>query len=101
MATRIRQTLDYTDTVAATAKSLTDLGYTATNVKNARSLTVTSDVAVRYLTAGTPTASYGHIVPADETVTFSGGGTFFDSVQFVSTTGTATLTLTLGTFGEA
>lgn len=101
MATRTRQTLDYSDAVSSTAKSLTDLGYTATNVKNARSLTVTSDVAVRYLTAGTPTASFGHLVPANETIIFSGGEMLFDDVQFISTTGTATLTMTLETFAEA
>lgn len=97
MATLTRQTLDYSDT----ATGLTGLGFTATHVKNARSLTITSDTAIRYLTAGTPTASYGHYIAANETTTFDGGGSFFEDVTFISTSGTANLTLTLETYSES
>ena len=81
-------------TVSSTAVSLQTIGFSAAQVAGAESLTVSGDTVIRYLTDQTPTATFGHIIPAGETVEFVGGD--FADVEFIRGSGVdsvATFTL--------
>lgn len=78
---------------AVTAESLADMGATASQIANADLLTITADAATSYLVGSTPTATWGHVLKADETTEFATGD--FASMNFISQSGTANLTVTI------
>jgi hypothetical protein len=81
-------------TVSLTAVSLQTIGFSAAQVAGAQSLAVTGDTVIRYLGDQTPTATFGHIIAAGETVEFIGGD--FADMEFIRGSGTdsvATFTL--------
>ena len=96
MATRTRNTIDQSVSISATAVSLEDLGFTASQVRGSRGLAVTVDNPVRYLTAGTPTASFGHYIPANETTHFTGGSA--GDLRFIAVSSAGAGVITLDTF---
>lgn len=84
--------------VADSAVGLSSWGYTSAQIAGAQSLTIVADQPVRYLTTGTPTATYGLILPADQVVELKDD---ISSLQFIRETGTsANVTLELDTFIE-
>lgn len=85
--------------VADTAVGLSSWGFTAAQIAGAVSLTITTDEPVRYLTTGTPTATYGHILQANTTSELQDD---VASIQFIRESATsANITLELDTFYEA
>ena len=84
--------------VADTAVGLSSWGFTAAQIAGAQSLVITADQPIRYLTSGTPTTTFGHIIPADESFELKGD---IASVLIIRETATsANVTLELDTFEE-
>jgi len=84
--------------VADTAVGLSSWGYTAAQIAGAQSLVITADEPIRYLTSGTPTATYGHIIQANETSILKDD---VAAVQIIrESASSANVTLELDTFEE-
>lgn len=88
------------DTVSTTALSLSDAGYSAAQIAGAYRLEVSASQPCRYLFGATPTATYGHIIEADqEPVVFDNED--FDSFSIIREGGSdAQVTYVLSTFVE-
>lgn len=89
-----------TVSVSSTALSFSDMGFTDDEIKQADSAHVSVfGNSVRYWYNGdVPTASTGHPIPQDGERIIRGQRNI-KNIQFISTSGTATLAITLGTFG--
>jgi hypothetical protein len=85
-----------TTVTTSTAKSITDLGFTAAQVKGASSLIVTCDTSdLRYRVDGTnPTSSVGHIIRLTVTTQFDED---FGVIKVIGRTATANVTAELVT----
>jgi len=91
---KVHNTVSQAYTVSSTAVSLQTIGFSAAQVAGGLSLVVSGDTVIRYLSDQTPTATFGHIVPAGETVEFIRGD--FADMEFIRGSGTdsvATFTL--------
>ncbi len=83
-------------TVAGTAKSLADLGFTEDQLKQADSAKISVEAqAIRYrMDAVAPTASVGHPIAANATETIAGGSNL-KNLRIIAQTSTATLQISL------
>lgn len=82
---------------SSTPKKLTDLGFTEDEVKQAdQAMISVEDANIRYRIdgLGSPTTTIGHPVLANDDVSLYGFANL-TALEFVSTSGTATLTITL------
>lgn len=94
------QNVPVAETVSTTALSLSDAGYSAAQIAGAYSLRVSASQPCRYLFGGTPTATFGEIIEANqEPVVFDNED--FDSFRIIRQGGTdADVTYVLSTFVE-
>lgn len=94
---RVHNIIPQTRVVSSTALDLTDWTFTQAQIDGADCIILTTDEPIRYLSTGTPTATFGHIVGANETVMFRGAG--LGTLQFVKEGATdANVTIELDTF---
>lgn len=89
--------LDYEQIVIdGTARGATAAKVSVAGRGPAKTLIVTPSVATRYRLDGTnPTASTGHLIAADETITIAGGGNI-SRARFIAESSSGTAELSFG-----